>query len=341
MYKKEFRADSAKLLIEDIAQRGVTAKKALAGTGLTDGWLKDPNAVLTDTQYRKIVQNALDETRDPALGISLPQQLHHINRFDYWGYAILSSENWGQASRIAMEYWDVSGSLVRLKFMNEGKTCAWKIYPALDPKGLKIQIFAVERFLSTTLSNFIFTTGGPPPTKEVCLSYAPPDHAFLYKEFTDAPVLFNQPENLVRMDSKVLDRPLLMANREIMELCQRQCAKLLSNLRKSDELVELIRRIIIGSPGHFPGADEMAEKLGMSSRTLRRRLADSGVSYMKILDEVRTELAIGYLTSTKLSIDEISSLLMFSETTTFRRTFKKWVGESAAAVRKSALREED
>ncbi len=336
LHQKQFSGDAAKWLVEEISKRGVTAKQSLAGTGLTDAWLKDPQATLTDDQYQKLVLNALDQTGDPALGLNLPQQSNYISRFDYWGYAILSSANWGQACRVAMEYWEVPGALVRLGFCNEEKTCCWRIYPALEPKNRRILTFAVEKFLSASLATITFAAGSPPPILEVHLSYPAPDHAPLYRELTAAPVRFDQEENLVRMDPEILRTPLLLANPQIVEVCLRQCHELMSNLRKSGPTVGLIRRLIAGSPGNFPSAEQAARKLGMSTRTLRRRLSNSDTSYSKVLKEMKAELAMGYLTSTRLSIDEIAGLLGYAETTSFRRSFKKWVGRSASTVRKEA-----
>ena len=121
-----------------------------------------------------------------------------------------------------------------------------------------------------------------------------------------------------------------------METCLEQCRELLLKLRRVDETVELVRRIILASPGDFPNAEETAKKLGMSPRTLRRRLAERNTTYRKLLDEVRAELAMGYLTTTSLSVDEIAHVLGYAETTAFRRSFKRWVGKSASAVRKEA-----
>ena len=336
--EKLFSGDAAKWLIEEAAKRGVTLERVLRHTGLGEAWLQDPGAVLDAGQYRQLVLNALEECRDPTLGLCAARQPSYVSRFGFWGYAIMSSANWEQASGMAIRYWQVSGSLVRLRFFRQGDACGWEIYPNLEPRHEKILIFGVEKVLSSALATIEFATGSPAPLREIQVSYAPPEHAVLYRDYWKAPVRFGCARSLALMDASVLERPILMANPQIMEVCQEQCRGLLANLRKSDELVELIRRIIIACPGDFPAAPEMAAKLSLSPRTFRRRLEERGTTYLKVLDEVRAELAMSYLISTNLSIDEIASLLGYAETTTFRRTFKKWVGRSASQVRKANQR---
>ena len=336
-FQELFPADAAKWLIEELEKLGINAARVFRGTGLDAEWLSDKDAFLNAEQYCRLVQNALRESRNPALGLTVSCQENYLSRFGYWGYAILSSRDWGQASRMALRYWAVTGSLVRLTFQDEGNTCAWEIHPAFEFRHEEILIFAIEKLLSALFATIEFTTGNPPPVREIQVSYQPPEHAFLYGEYWKAKVLFSREKNLFRMDASILKRPILLANPRIMETCLEQCRELLFKLRRMDKLVELVRRIILASPGDFPNADEAAKKLGMSPRTFRRRLRERNTSYRKLLDEVRAELATGYLTDTSLTIDEIADLLGYNETTAFRRSFKRWVGKSASAVRRECF----
>ena len=71
----------------------------------------------------------------------------------------------------------------------------------------------------------------------------------------------------------------------------------------------------------------------MSSRTLNRHLREHGTSYLQILNDVRKELAIQYLRESDLSTDEIAERLGYTETTNFRRAFKRWTGKSPSVYR--------
>jgi len=81
--------------------------------------------------------------------------------------------------------------------------------------------------------------------------------------------------------------------------------------------------------------DMIAEDLGMTSRTLQRKLGQEGVSYQKLLDEVRQQMAEDYLRNTDMSIPDIAFRLGYSETTSFHRKFKAGKGQTPGEFRKN------
>ena len=79
--------------------------------------------------------------------------------------------------------------------------------------------------------------------------------------------------------------------------------------------------------------DDVAKQLFMSERTLRRRLNAEGKSFQELLDEVRFQLTKEYLCNTSLPISEVARLVGFSDSTNFRRSFKRWSGTLPSAFR--------
>lgn len=77
-----------------------------------------------------------------------------------------------------------------------------------------------------------------------------------------------------------------------------------------------------------PKITQLADQLGMSERTLRRKLAEEGVSYSQLLHRCRCELAIDYIENSSLATKEISYLLGYDDISSFRRAFKCWTGET-------------
>ena len=95
-----------------------------------------------------------------------------------------------------------------------------------------------------------------------------------------------------------------------------------------------LRKIILSSNGVFPSLESAAEILGMSGRTLRRRLSDEGSSYQVLLNEVRTQLAKELLHTGEKNITEIAFLLGFGDTSAFTKAFKKWTKMSPSEYKK-------
>jgi AraC-like DNA-binding protein len=81
---------------------------------------------------------------------------------------------------------------------------------------------------------------------------------------------------------------------------------------------------------------QMAQQLGMSERTLTRRLAEEGVSFIRLLNETRRELAEDHLRSQQLSIGEIAFVLGYAEPTAFHHAFRRWTGMTPAEFRARA-----
>ncbi|WP_156492540.1 AraC family transcriptional regulator, partial [Oleiphilus sp. HI0080] len=84
----------------------------------------------------------------------------------------------------------------------------------------------------------------------------------------------------------------------------------------------------------LPQSKELAEKLGMSEPTLRRKLSAEGSSVQDIKNEVRLKLAKQQLKSTSLSVKEVAEQLGFSESRAFSRAFKQWTGLNPANYRR-------
>jgi AraC-like DNA-binding protein len=80
-------------------------------------------------------------------------------------------------------------------------------------------------------------------------------------------------------------------------------------------------------------ASKVAQRLGMSARTLARKLNAEGMAFVGILDQLRSALARRYLSERALPISEISWLLGYSEVSSFTHAFKRWTGKTPRQFR--------
>ena len=103
--------------------------------------------------------------------------------------------------------------------------------------------------------------------------------------------------------------------------------------RQSDVVYE-IRQRLIKSPGNFPTMAEVAREMAVSERTLRRQLKQQEISFQEIFDSVREKIAVEYLRTSKLPLEDIAYLVGFSEVGSFYRAFKKWTGTTPLDFRK-------
>lgn len=94
-----------------------------------------------------------------------------------------------------------------------------------------------------------------------------------------------------------------------------------------------LRTLILENLKKNAGAEEISSLMGMSVRTLRRRLADLGMSFNAIRTDVRMQIALRYLTTTSTSIERIADLVGYSDQTTFTRAFREWKGSTPNEIR--------
>jgi AraC-like DNA-binding protein len=149
-----------------------------------------------------------------------------------------------------------------------------------------------------------------------------------------APVLCETDTCSVSFDGALLDAPLPQADAATHQSCLRSCDELILSLRRCHEIRRRVRGMVINANGAVPTLSQVASRLFVSTRTLRRRLEDAQTSYQEIVGETRRDLAVRYLTQTTLSTDAIAEMLGYSDTANFRQAFKRWTGESPQQYRR-------
>jgi AraC-like DNA-binding protein len=117
------------------------------------------------------------------------------------------------------------------------------------------------------------------------------------------------------------------------ESYERQCHELVAALAVRSSEVEQVVDLLVRCKGRWPSIKETAEKLGVSTRTLRRRLEEKGTSYSVLVEGVRRKRAEELLARTRLSVEQIADALGYAETASFTHAFKRWTGSSPRQFR--------
>lgn len=148
------------------------------------------------------------------------------------------------------------------------------------------------------------------------------------------PVHFESDKDALLVSSETLHTPNKLGDESISKFFD---THLEAELSKLEDDVSLERRVRIQisralSEG-VPMISDVAAKLGMSGRTLQRRLADQGYSYQAVIDESRRQLAERLLQQTNYALAEITFMTGFSEQSAFTRAFKRWLGQTPRSYR--------
>jgi AraC-like DNA-binding protein len=160
----------------------------------------------------------------------------------------------------------------------------------------------------------------------VCFPYENPGYSDLYEKIFGCPVYYNRKDCKLSFPKEVLDIPNELANKDVLELCIRQCEIIHEDIKTNDTISNEVEALIMTSNCQIPNASEVAQQLGTSVRTFYRRLHDEGITYNGIVEKMRRHLAEEYLRNTNVPIKEIAYTLGFSEPGNFFRAFKRWFG---------------
>lgn len=143
------------------------------------------------------------------------------------------------------------------------------------------------------------------------------------------PVEFGMPSNALELPDDALDLPVVGARPELQPSLTRLAQTLLQGQPGPQDFASRVRALLLEQlPRGLTSKDEAARHLGVSPRTLTRRLQHDGVSFRELLEQVRQQLAQTWLTDRSVAIHEVAFLLGYSEPSTFHRSFRRWTGQT-------------
>ncbi|MBK0326471.1 AraC family transcriptional regulator [Rhodobacteraceae bacterium F11138] len=155
------------------------------------------------------------------------------------------------------------------------------------------------------------------------------------EQYFGCPVQFGASRNTICLAPSDLCLPLATSDNELYQVLVDYAEEVLqrkSQLR-SDLLVDVERAIADRLASGRINQDSVAQALGMSPRTLARRLAQQGTTFFRTLEDLRKLLAIRYLSNSDLTLSEIAFLLGYSGLGSFGDAFKRWQGMTPGQYR--------
>ena len=321
----------AGLILQVLEEQGVAASKLLKGTHLNRELLQSGDNDISFKAMLGLIEQTIALSPTPDIGLRIGRR-ENISTWGMLGYAIMSCATEWEATQIGIQYYQAGPSMMAWSARREDELVRLRL-DSIGPMGNTLRFCVEENFAGHCAVSSELMNRKIRPI-EMRLSYSPPDYADAYREYFECPVHFDQAENSVLMNIAT-NRPLKNADPASAALCLKLVEGLVKRYAGEEDLIFRIRKILLRSPGAFPSMEDVASELSLSSRTLRRQLADLDTSFAAVLTEVQKNLAIDYLTNSSLNVDQIGALLGYSETTNFRRAFKQWTGNPPTFYRAS------
>lgn len=318
-------------LADLVAASGVAQEELLGPLGLERGALAVPGAQLPVPVFEKLFEKARALTANPGIGIQLGLQMR-ASAHGYLGFAAMTASTLREALETATRFVPTRTNAIALSLHVSDESASLVIEERTD--------FGTAReAILFALAVGIWQIGDALTGRELTGSadFAFPEPAYMGRVTGIRQSLrFGQPVTQLLFDASALSLPLTMADPVSRQLAYSELERSLEELGAEQEILSRVRGAVGRTSGGFRSLQEVASGLHVSTRTLKRRLAAQGVTYSEVLEEQRREKALLLLRSPSLSLDEVAEQLGYSDTSNFRRAFRRWTGVSPAAYRRTA-----
>ena len=326
------RAASLMLLPGLLAQFGVELDTVLAGSGVTPDRLR-PDAFIPYSAFLAILDNACLACQRDDIGMLLGQR-QTLAALGPLGTAMRHAATLGEAiaAFVAFQIGNSTGGAVYLIRAEQDVILGYGVYDQTVHASQQIHdmVLAVGCNLISEL------TAGAVGPAEVLLSRQAPDDPAAYQRLGRCPVRFGQSQTGLLLTSASLAFPLPQADTSRHDTTRASLVSALEDSRRNmgAHVRHLLRPQLLTGQASM---EDVAARLGLHSRTLRRRLRQEGTSFEAIKDEVRHAAARELLMLGALSIADIAFTLDYASVSSFVHAFRRWSGMSPGRWRESAV----
>ena len=318
-------------IVEAYKQRGLDPSQALKTAQITPTELTDPAARVTALQMEWLSAAAMRELDDEALG-------WFSRRLPWGSYGMLVRASLTAPNlAVALQRWGRHHGL-----LTDDITVALHTEDSLAHLTLTehralgaLREFCVVSVLRNALGVACWLTDSRIPLAGTTLRFAPPPHADSYRVLFDGPTTFNADTHSLQFDAGYLQLPIRRDESALQRMLQRALLLTVRPYRRDRLLVEKVRQTLAEHPEHSRNADDLAQWLNLSTRTLHRQLAEEGATLQQLKDSVRRDKATDLLLRTQRPIKQIADEVGFMNEKSFIRAFKAWTGQTPDLLRRN------
>ncbi len=266
---------------------------------------------------------AVEATGNPAFGLTAARFVGQTT-FHALGYAVLASTTLREAFERVIRYRRLIGDVLQLALIDTGDGYRFTIDVSAHPD-MPFQAVDAVAAISAQQARLLHAPRVCTPAAVWFARPAPVD-ATPYRRAFRAPVAFAQSQNALCFSRRDIEDLLPSGNAELARGNDEVLVRHLAGLDATRVAHRLEQALLAALPDGPPSKPALARRLGMSTRTLQRRLVAEGTSFSALLESARFTLARSYLAEGRRSVTEIAFLLGFADTSTFSRAFTRWAG---------------
>jgi AraC-like DNA-binding protein len=311
-------------IADDLRRAGRAPGGVLKEVGLEPADLADPENRILYAAYVGLIERAAALIGDPGYGLKLGAS-HGVRDVGLLGFIALNSPTLGDALASIERYVKVANEGIDAVF-EAGRHGATLRFRETDPslRGLRHNSEQAAAQIARGARELTRRKAAP---LRVEFMHARPDGRIDYEGILGCRVKFRAAWDGVVFAEETLRLAVIGADSKLLRVLESACRRIIGPTPRKHDLVHSVRQHVVQrlAKGALP-LDDMARHLGMSAKTLERRLRERGASYRALVGSARRDLAERYLADTDLRLQQIAYLLGYSEPAPLVRAFRRWTG---------------
>lgn len=323
-------------LMQGLQQLGYDPEPVLQKHGLSLARL-DPTSRIERARELRIYADLVDSRIDPLMGLKLGR-FYGLAGYGPLVMLLMTCATVHDALQTSVRYQELTYLFSRLRLEPGEHMSALVLSPmTMPPKAMRFRIDGETSGAFKMMQDMQASMGLQFQPERVDMPYPRPAEAAAYEAHFGCPVRFGESDVRFWMRNSVLHTrlPSADANAHAMyrALCDQQLHK--QNASSGERLIDRVQSHLNLFTHQLPNAEEVAQALGMSVRSLRRQLSEDGHNFRDVLAQSLYARAQQLLKDTALSIEEVAQQLGYAESAAFIHAFKRWSGQSPKAYRQT------
>jgi len=331
-----FSMSYLRLLMEVLNEHGYNQSRLLADAAIDLRSQPLTSGFVSFFQLNQLLSSPALDDNFYNLGLAVGQKLT-ISSHGIIGHLAMAGKTYLESFQLFARYIKLRTQLVDFNVLYEGAFVKTEFTTGVNNP--QIQRFLCDSSVAGSYNLCKAFLGSEKAIHSVQFNYPEPKDLTPYHEIFSCPISFSHQCASVVLDLSYLTEVSDTANELMLRTAQQQCETLLKELKATESLTDKVLALLLATPEYCFNQQQLAECLGMSSRTLRRKLSAESSRYQDLVDYALKEQASSYLNNTQWSVEQIAELLGYSDTSNFNKAFKRWFGMGPKAYREASVRE--
>lgn len=314
---------------EDVAARyGLDARALVAEAGLPAACLSNPDLKIDAQATLALVEDAAHRARDPAFGLRMGER-RRVSNIGPLAVALRDEPTLQHVLDVLVSHIRLHNEALVIQCLRQGDVVVIRL-DLLTEQGRYFRQ-GTELAMLVALQNISLFMGSQWRPRRICFSHTAPRSLEVHRRIFGVPVEFGHEFNGMVCNSADLHAPNPSADPVMARYAEQFLQSLHGQPRSFEDQVREL--ILLLMPLGRCNADVVAQHLGCTRRTVNRRLADAGLSFLRLVDAHRRNMARQYVDEGELTLASIASQLGFSSRSALSRWYRHQFGQSPRGSR--------